>query len=65
MVFPNSSALCKKDSAWIIYLVYEQYYDVHFQICYAPIGFTKIYSSCAYPDKKTSKNQVRKEFLVI
>lgn len=55
IVLPKPSTLNKKDSSWLIYLVYEQYHNDHSGICYAPIGFTKVYSSYVYPNKKQAK----------
>jgi hypothetical protein len=48
----NASIINKTDPNWIIYLLYQQYKNDNGQICYAPIGFTKVYLYHALPDKK-------------
>ncbi|CAF1207012.1 unnamed protein product [Rotaria sp. Silwood1] len=40
---------------WFIYLLYQQYQNDNNQICYAPIGFTKVYLHYTYSNKKRPK----------
>lgn len=47
-----ASTIDKEDSNWIIYLLYQQYRNIHGEICYTPMGFITVYSYYAYPDMK-------------
>ena len=47
-----ASTIDKDDPNWIIYLLYQQYRNLHGEICYTPVGFITVYLYYAYPDMK-------------
>src|SRR3982751_5482380 len=52
LLIMHQLSINKTDPNWIIYLLYQQYKNDNGQICYAPIGFTKVYLYHVLPDKK-------------
>ncbi|CAF4668223.1 unnamed protein product [Rotaria sp. Silwood1] len=51
----NVLTINEEDQNWFIYLLYQQYQNDNNQICYAPIGFTKVYLHYTYSNKKRPK----------
>jgi histone acetyltransferase 1 len=50
-----ASTINKEDPNWIIYLLYQQSKNYNGEICYTPIGFTKVYLFYAHPNKKRAR----------